>query len=155
VGYETLFRLEYDTHLWGLWERTAKVTNREPGNRHRDGDGRVPVASAALENVETRYVRGIHGGLPNIPDVYEDVFRWLAGRNPTLPDSPEGVLSQHLAANETTSQAPALDGSDKAAPFSDDPGLWNLQAPDTERLRQLEADLDAGNLPEFQRLHWL
>jgi hypothetical protein len=30
-----------------------------------------------LENVAIRYVRAIHGGLPNVPMVYEDVFRWL------------------------------------------------------------------------------
>jgi pimeloyl-ACP methyl ester carboxylesterase len=155
VGYQTLFRLEYDSQFFGLWERMVKVTGREPGNRHRDGDGRVPVASAVLENVETRYVRGVHGGLTNIPAVYEDVFRWLNGQVPALPDSPEGALAQHLGPGAGESDAPALDGTDKAAPFGDDPGLWDIAGPDAARLKQIQLDLDAGRFPEFQHLHWL
>lgn len=155
VGYQTLFRLEYDSRFFGLWEKMIKVTGLEPGDRHRDGDGRVPVASAVLENVTTRYVRGVHGGLTNIPAVYKDVFRWLHGEALALPDSPEGALSQHLAPGDGESVAPSLDGTYKTLPFSDDPGLWDLVGPDTARLRQLQADLDAGKVPEFQRLHWL
>lgn len=155
VGYKTLFRLEYDSGFLGLWERMAKVTDREQGNRHRDGDGRVPVASALLNYVAARYVRGVHGGLTNIPAVYNDVFRWLNNEEPTLADSPEGALAQHLAHGDGESTAPNLDGSARAQPFSDDPGLWDLAAPDTKRLQQLNADLDAGKIPEFQHLRWL
>jgi pimeloyl-ACP methyl ester carboxylesterase len=155
VGYKTLFRLEYDSQFFGLWEKMVKVTDRRPGDRHRDGDGRVPVASALLYDVNARYVRGVHGGLTNIPAVYEDIFRWLNEEEPELPDSPEGALSQHLAPGDGESVAPSLDGSDKALPFTDDPGLWNLAGPDAARLQQLQADLDAGKIHEFQHVRWL
>lgn len=155
VGYKTLFRLEYHSQFFGLWTDMDKVTEREAGNPHRDGDGRVPVASAVLENVQVRYVRGVHGGLTNIPAVYEDVFRWLNGKAPALPDSPEGALAQHLAPGSGESVAPSLDGTDKASPFSDDPGVWDPAEPDPARLAQLRADLEAGKLPEFQHLRWL
>ncbi len=155
VGYQTLFRLEHDSSFFGLWEKMAKITERAPGNRHRDGDGRVPVASAVLENVTARYVRGIHGGLTNIPAVYKDVFCWLKGTKLLLPDSPEGALSQHLAPGDSESLAPNLDGTAKAQPFSDDPGLWHLIGPNASRLQQLKADLDAGKIPEFQHVRWL
>lgn len=155
VGYKTLFRLEYDPQFFGLWEKTVKITERRPGERHRDGDGRVPIASALLEHVTTRYVRGVHGGLTNIPAVYEDVFRWLNEKEPALPDSPDGALSQHLAPGDGESSAPSLDGTDKTFPFSDDPGLWMLSGPDAGRLKQLQADLDAGRIPDFQHLRLL
>lgn len=155
VGYQTLFRLEYDSGFLGLWEKMVKVTNRVPGNRHRDGDGRVPVASARLEYVAVRYVRGVHHGLTNIPAVYDDTFRWLNEEEPELSDSPEGALSQHLAPGDSESIAPNLDGTAKAQPFSDDPGLWDLVSPDALRLQQLKADLDAGKIPEFQHVRWL
>lgn len=155
VGYQTLFRLEYDSMFFGLWEKTAKITGREPGNRHRDGDGRVPVASAVLDHVEARYVRGVHGGLTNIPAVYDDVFRWLKEKEVQLSDSPEAALSQHLAPGDSESLAPNLDGTAKAQPFSDDPGLWHLAGPDAARLQQLKTDLDAGQIPEFQYVRLL
>lgn len=155
VGYQTLFRLEYDSRFFGLWEKMVKVTERRPGDRHREGDGRVPVASALLEYVEARYVRGVHGGLTNIPAVYEDVFHWLNDEKLRLPDSPQGALAQHLAPGEGESVAPGLDGTDKTLPFSDDPGVWDLAEPDPARLKLLQDDLKADKLPEFQRLHWL
>lgn len=155
VGYQTLFRLEYDSQFFGLWEKTVKVTERRPGDRHRDGDGRVPVASALLENVTARYVRGVHGGLTNIPAVYNDVFRWLKNEEPMLPNSPEGALSQHLAPEDNESIAPNLDGTATVSRFDDDPGLWNLVGPDSARLQQLIGNLNAGKLPEFQHVRWL
>ena len=51
VGHKTLFRLEYDSRFFGLWEKMVKVTKRQPGNPHRDGDGRLPVASARSSTV--------------------------------------------------------------------------------------------------------
>jgi len=80
VGYKTLFRLEYRRGMLGLWENMAKEFDRIPGNPHREGDGRVPLVSAELPYVgETRYVRGVHGSLTNIPAVYEDAFLFLNG----------------------------------------------------------------------------
>lgn len=155
VGYKTLFRLEYDRRFFGLWDKTTKVTDRVPGSRHRDGDGRVPVASAQLEHVATRYVRGVHGGLTNIEAVYTDVFRWLNGETPKLPDDPAVALAGHLAADAGGSVAPELDGTQRADPFGDDAGLWDGATPDAVRLRQLEADLEAGKIPQFQRVRLL
>ena len=54
-----------------------KITVRFPGDPNRDGDGRVPLASAILRRIRMRYVQGVHGSLTNIPAVYSDVFRWL------------------------------------------------------------------------------
>ena len=51
VGYKTLFRLAYAPCFLGLWETTEKVFQREGSDPHREGDGRVPLASALLENV--------------------------------------------------------------------------------------------------------
>jgi pimeloyl-ACP methyl ester carboxylesterase len=74
VGQETLFRLEFDKALWGLWKRTKKITERVRCDPNRDGDGSVPLASAQLEDVTMRYVKGQHGGLPNIPAVAQDIL---------------------------------------------------------------------------------
>ena len=70
VGYKTLFRVEFKKEFWGLWEHTIKEMDRIRGNPDREGDGRVPLSSAALENVPLRFVKGVHGGLANIPAVY-------------------------------------------------------------------------------------
>ena len=34
VGYQTLFRLEFESQFFGLWEKMVKVTERRPGDRH-------------------------------------------------------------------------------------------------------------------------
>jgi len=152
VGYQTLFRLAYRQGF--LWETTDKIVHRVLNDPHRDGDGRVPLASARLENVgETRYVYGVHGGLTNIPAVYEDVFRCLKDEPMQLPRSVAGALSGHLA-EPTTSKAPHLDGS-AAVAAGDDPGLWQIDKPSAERMRELEALLAADQLPGFARLHLL
>jgi pimeloyl-ACP methyl ester carboxylesterase len=58
VGFKTLFRIANDYQFFGLWEHMTKVTERIPGNPHQEGDGSVPLASAALEYVgEIHYVR--------------------------------------------------------------------------------------------------
>jgi pimeloyl-ACP methyl ester carboxylesterase len=149
VGYRTLFRLAYRSGFFGLWQHAVKEQSRVPGDPHREGDGRVPLASAALENVTIRYVRAVHGGLPNVPAVYEDVFRWLNNEPLQLPDTAEGALSGHLAAGAGESESPHLDGSGRAAPFDDDSGLWAVEEPEPDRLRGLEARLEAEQLPEF------
>jgi len=153
VGYKTLFRLAPASRLLGLWETIEKITDRVPGDPHRDGDGRVPLASAALEYVAIRYVRGVHGGLPNIPAVYADVFRWLNGKGLQLPDLPEGALGSHLGSDATESDAPQLDGS--AAAIGDDPALWQPGQPDAAAFASLEARLDSGQMPEFTRVRLL
>lgn len=148
VGKKSLFRLAKEERFFGLWERMDKVTNRREGDPHRDGDGRVPVASAALEDVTIRYVEGVHGGIPNIPSVYQDVFRWLGGKRLELPDSPEGALAQHLGAADD-SVSPHLDGSARRGAESDDPGYWETDPPTAEEMAALEGRLDRGELPEF------
>jgi pimeloyl-ACP methyl ester carboxylesterase len=153
VGYQTLFRLAYEPGFLGLWERAGKITHRVQDDPHRDGDGRVPLASAALENVSIHYIRGVHGGLPNIPAVYEDVLRGLKNETMQLPSSPRAALGDHLG--EEASPAPHLDSSVLAKPFSDDPGLWDMEPPPQERLSDLQADLVAERLPEFTRVRLL
>lgn len=154
AGVKTLFRLAYEPGFFGLWERTEKTTERIPGDRHRDGDGRVPVASAALENVEVRYVNGVHGGLPNIRAVYEDVFRCLRGEAMKLPSTLREALSTHLAAGDE-SEAPHLDGSSRRLPFSDDPGYWVIDSADAAHLSELNELLAQERLPEFIRVRLL
>jgi pimeloyl-ACP methyl ester carboxylesterase len=155
VGYQTLFRVAYEPQFFGLWEKMAKITSRRPGDPHREGDGRVPLASAALEDVPIRYVRGIHGGLTNIPQVYKEAFRWLRGDSLQLPDTPEGALSEHLAVEEGTSETPHLDGSVRAGPSGDDSGLWRLAEPDQQQLTELMDRLAADQMPEFNRVRLL
>jgi pimeloyl-ACP methyl ester carboxylesterase len=155
VGYQTLFRLAYKPGFLGLWERTEKTFNRVENDPHREGDGRVPLASALLENVgETRYVSGVHGGLPNVPAVYEDVFRCLRGEPMQLPKRLTGALSGHLG-EETASVAPNLDGTAAVAAGMDDPGLWQLDNPPASRMNQLKGLLETDKLPAFGRLHLL
>lgn len=150
VGFRTLFRLEFRSHL-GLWTSMKKITQIEAGNPQRMGDGRVPCASAALENIgETRYVRGVHGGLTNIPAVYEDIFRWLNEETLKLPTTPAGALSAHLSTESTvTSRTPALDGT--AAATGEDPGYLELQ-PDPAAIEAMRARVERGSCPEFQNV---
>ena len=156
VGIETLFRLQYEKHFWGLWERTAKITDRIPNDPHRDGDSTVPVASAALENVgETRYVKGEHGQLPMIPQVYEDVFRWLNGEDMQLANTPAGALAQRLSVeNEEIAQpvltAPVVNRSQ----LTGEPLYWIDDSADHDKIQQTRVDelqkqLENGQLPEF------
>jgi hypothetical protein len=144
VGYKTMFRLEFDTALWGAWERTRKVTDRIPGDPNRDGDGRVPVASAQLEDVETRYVKGVHGGLPNLPAVSQDVLAWLTGNSLQLSQTPEDALGSHLSADAPT-PAPNLDGTGASDLSSDE--FDRFQDISEERVKELVKELDAGRLP--------
>lgn len=155
VGYETLFRLTYEKRFWGLWESTQKVTKRSMGNMHRDGDGRVPVASATLENVgDTRYVKGIHGDLPMIAEVYEDVFRWLKNKSMTLPDTPQGALQGHLGGGLGANTAPSLTRITNVDEVAGDPGLWKLN-PDPQQLDALKALLEKEQLPAFNKIRLL
>lgn len=148
VGYSTLFRVAYRDHLLGLWEHMQKITDRVEGDPHRDGDGRVPLASAELENVgATRYVKGIHNGLPNIYPVHEDVFRWLNDEELELPKTAADALATHLAAPAQT-RTDHLDGTVRAV-ARDDPGYLQLEPPPSERLNELRIRLENQQLPEF------
>ena len=138
VGYKTLFRLEWARELFGLWKHAKKVTDRVLGDRHREGDGRVPRASAELDGVRVCYVRGVHGGLPNIQAVYEAVFAFLQDGRMTLPRTPEEALSGHLSVG-AASPTPTLDGTARST--GDDPGFLDLGedvATVAPRQRQLE-----------------
>jgi hypothetical protein len=151
VGYKCLFRLEYTDKLGGLWTTMKKITDRSPGDPHRDGDGRVPLASAQLSRITMRYVKGVHGGLTNIPAVYNDVFRWLRHEPMTsLPTTPEDALGGHLSAEAGGSEAPHLDGTARAT--DDDPGYWNLDAPTVRDRAQADQLIANGSVPDFNLL---
>lgn len=155
VGYETLFRLSYEKRFWGMWEHTAKETARVPGDPHRDGDGRVPVASAALDNVgNTRYVRGVHGDLPMMPEVYEDIFRWLSKEEMKLPGTPHDALGGHLGGTAPAPDAPNLTRVTAADDAAGDPGFWKPE-PDPRRLEQYKALLESEQLPAFNKIRLL
>jgi hypothetical protein len=101
-----------------------RVTTRIPADPHRDGDGRVPLASATLPGVEIRHVEGEHGRLPTIPAVYQDVFRFPRGKPMKLPRAAAEALDHsHLADAAEDTATPALSvgaiasrGEDPGAP---------------------------------------
>ncbi len=155
VGYKTLFRVAYRRGYGFLWEHMAKETRRKGSDPHRDGDGRIPLASAKLEYTgETRYVRAEHGGLPGVPAVYEDVFRFLAGERMQLPTTPQAALAGHLAAQDLLPQTPRLSGV-LANASGDDPGYLQLELPTETTIAEIERDLERDGRPEFNRLHIL
>lgn len=163
VGVKTLFRLAYEKGFLGIWEYAAKETGRIPGDPNRDGDGRVPIASAALEDVgDVRYVKGVHGELPMIPAVYNDIFRWLKGEEMKLPKTPAGALAQRLSGEPDESAAPNLTAPVRRDQLTGDPELWEVTLSESEeverqgaRLEQLEAQLAEGRLPEFIKVKLL
>jgi pimeloyl-ACP methyl ester carboxylesterase len=148
VGHGTLFRLAFAKRFFGLWERAEKQTKRVPGDRHREGDGRVPVASAQLDGVRINYVEGVHGGLPNLPVVHNAAFEFLNGGDIALPQTPAQALRRHLAA-DTTNPAPTLDGSAWIRDDAGNAGMWRLDV-DEQALNHLQAELERGGLPAFQ-----
>ncbi len=154
VGYKTLFRLAYKSRFFGAWEHADKVTDRKPGNVDREGDGRVPLASAALDWVPIRYVKGVHGDLMNVPAVQKDVFAFLGGKDLRLPSTPKGALAANLS-GDGRSSSPALNGSPEASVAGDDPGLWSDEAIEPARLEQLKADVEQGRLPGIERVRIL
>ena len=100
-------------------------------------------------------MKGVHGGLPNIPAVYSAVFRWLREEEVDLPATPHEALSGHLAPGEAESEAPHLDGTIKARQFSDDAGLWEVAGPEPGRIDEMQARLAAEQLSEFTRVRLL
>lgn len=146
VGQETLFRLEFDQAFWGLWDRTKKITDRIQCDLNREGDGRVPLASTLLEDVTMRYVKGEHGGLPNIPAVAQDVLAWLTGDKLKLAETCQGALGGHLSAADESSATPVLDGSGVISRFRE---LKDYENPTPEFKAKIEAELDAGKMPHI------
>ncbi|MDX3712265.1 lipase family alpha/beta hydrolase [Streptomyces europaeiscabiei] len=158
VGYQTLFRVAYRRRFGFLWEQMDRVTRRIPGDKHREGDGRVPLASAELEDVgEARYAHAEHGTLPTVPAVYEDVLRFLSDEPMLLPSTAQAALQGHLASEQLTSDTPALAGTHprKAGTRDDDPGYLDFTPPSAEAIAQTKEDLVHGRLPEITGLHIL
>lgn len=152
VGLKSLFRLEVKPGWLGLWTDVDRITARKPGDPNRDGDGRVPLASAQLENVTHRYVRGAHGGLHNIPSVITDMLNWIAERDLGLPDNPQDALSSHLASTEP-SVAPTLDGSGVRLPNDDSYDRYRDVPPET--VNQLCKMAERGELQDLNLLRLL
>jgi pimeloyl-ACP methyl ester carboxylesterase len=151
VGYKTVFRVEK-----GWFGRARTVTGRQQCVPGREGDGRVPLTSALLPDIETRYAKGVHGGLTNVPAVYEEVFRFLRGEPLRLPDRCAAVFEGHLAPEEAVSLTPHLDGSAlaAAAPEADDPGFLAPEPPDDDWRREQVRRYEAGELalPQLQAM---
>jgi hypothetical protein len=145
VGYKTLFRLEEATGFLGVWERMRKITDRQPGNPHRDGDGRVPLASALLDDVHTVFVRGVHSQIPNMPEVSTAVMNWFAGQPIALAETAAGALRRHLEAS-VAAAAPHLDGSVRAS--GEDPGYWREEL-SQPLVSELHTRVQQDELPEF------
>ena len=155
VGYRTLFRVAYQPRFGWAWEHMDRVTSRVPGDPDRDGDGRVPVASAALENIgETRYVRGKHGELPGIPAVWADAFNWLNGETLELPRTPAAALALRLADGAGLA-APALANVSGPSQEPDDPGYLDAAQPDETVIARIAQDLEGQRIPEFTRVRIL
>jgi pimeloyl-ACP methyl ester carboxylesterase len=155
VGYRTLFRLAYQPHFGAAWEHMDRVSSRVPGDPDREGDGRVPAASAALEDIgEIRYVRGKHGELPGIEAVWADTFRWLTGGKLELPRTPQAALALHLA-DGTGPTAPALADVTGPCREPDDPGYLDAAQPDEPAVARIQQDLASQRLPEFTRVRIL
>ena len=155
VGYKTLFRIAYRHGSKPLWKQMIKETGRRAGDPHRDGDGRVPLASASLEWVgETRYVRAEHGGLACVPAIYTDVFNFLSGDSMRLPRTPQAALTAHLAAEDLNPSTPRLSGA-ISTNTDDDPGYLWPDPPDENDIARIEQELKTGTKPEFNRLHIL
>ena len=146
VGQETLLKLEFDSALWGAWEKTRKTVERIACNINREGDGRVPLASATLEDVTMRYVKGQHGGLPNIPAVARDVVAWMCGDALRLSETCRGALGAHLSAEDDVTASPLLDVSIVSNRFRE---LPEFERPTVEFRSAIAAELDAGKMPQI------
>lgn len=146
VGLKTLFRTTYRQTSGHKWQEDV---TRDPGTAHRDGDGRVPLASARLGSIaQTRYVRVEHQRLPSDPAVTLDVCRFLRGRTMRLARTPEAVLYGHLSGTPTPAVNPLVG---RPEPLGDDPGYLEADAADTA-VTALDDALARDALPEFARL---
>lgn len=155
TGFKTLFRLAYNKRMGFLWQHMDRITTRIPHHPDRDGDGRVPLASAQLPWVgETRYINAEHGSLPNLAPVQHDVWSFLADKPLRLATSPEAAMNEHLAADQPRTSALALPQL-PARRSPDDPGYLNITGPTATTLDALEQQLEAGSLPDFMRTRLL
>ncbi|TLQ47764.1 lipase family alpha/beta hydrolase [Streptomyces marianii] len=155
TGFKTLFRLAYNKRLGMLWQHMDRITARIPHHADRDGDGRVPLASARLPwTAETRYVHGEHSSLPNLPDVQQDVWRFLNDQPMRLPTSSKAVMGEHLAVAAESISALSLP-EPPAQRAADDPGYLDITGPTAAGLAELERQLDTGNLQDFIRTRLL
>jgi pimeloyl-ACP methyl ester carboxylesterase len=152
VGYKTLFRLESNA---GSMFGVKRITSRRAGDPDRDGDGRVPLASAVLEQVAVRYIKGRHHELPMIPAVYNDAFRWLRGQEMTLPKKPESVSEPHLAPDDLKPHDLTLLPPRSTDSDPESPGYLQAEEPQSARLIDLEQQLISGGLPDFVRVRIL
>jgi pimeloyl-ACP methyl ester carboxylesterase len=152
VGYKTLFRIANRGRLTS-WMGMEKVMSRREGDPHREGDGRVPMASATLEEIgDTRYVYCQHGDLPLVPAVYTDVFLWLNNKSMSLSKKPEWALQTHLSGGDG---APSWTRVAGVSDQTEDPGYWNLAPPDPVQLEGLRARLESEQLPDFNKIRLL
>lgn len=152
VGQKTLFRLAYRPGFISSWDHMVKESKRVEDDIHREGDGSVPLASAALEYVgETRYVNGVHAGLPMLSEVYEDVFRWLNEEPMRLPDTPRQAFSQHLGLETALGDYPYLSGTVYSANESAD--YLDFSEPDRAYIAALQAQIDADQIPPIPELN--
>lgn len=143
VGYKTSFRLNLNDGPFG----GQRDNRREPGNPHRESDGTVPLVSAALENIGAmRYVKHIHMTLPNNPEVYADVFRWLRDEPLRLPQTPEEALSQHLGDAAELEAYPNLMASARRRVQTEELSPESVEPP-PEVMASLRAQIEAGQLP--------
>jgi pimeloyl-ACP methyl ester carboxylesterase len=143
VGRKTLFRLEVKPGWLGKWEDVERITSRMPGDPNREGDGRVPQASADLEKIEIRYVKGEHSSVQNLAAVVQDTIAWFTHKPLALPDSPEAALGGHLSAAEESS-APHLDGSAALSRHDDEYDRYRDFS--EARVRELVAEWQDGKL---------
>lgn len=155
VGIKTLYRLERGRGFLGIREKVEKDTKGDDDDAHRQGDGRVPRASAELENVGlTQYFQGVHGELPMIPAVYRSVFRWLREGKMDLYDTPAQAINSHLGAGDDESFKPGA--AHLVSPLAaEEIDLWNPVPPDEVRLREMDRRLEAGELQDFIRVRLL
>ncbi|GGW67690.1 hypothetical protein GCM10010381_60830 [Streptomyces xantholiticus] len=155
TGFNTLFRLAYNKRMGFLWQHMDRITTRIPHHPDRDGDGRVPLASAQLPWVgETRYINGEHGSLPNLPAVQNDVWRFLVGKPMQLSTSSAAAMGKHLAGDSPSTSALALPHP-SGQRSSEDPGYLNITGPTAAELAALEQQLESGRLPDFIRTRLL
>ncbi|MGW2785909.1 esterase/lipase family protein [Streptomyces populi] len=155
TGYKTLFRLAYNRRLGLLWHHMERTTKRTPHFPNGDSDGRVPLASAMLPFVgETRFTHTEHGKLTDETSIQNDVWNALTGGRLRLATTSASALDGHLSEDGASSHALAIPQLPEPR-SADDPGYLDFDPPNQERLQQLEKDLAAGDLPDFQRLRLL
>ncbi len=151
VGVETIYRVNVVPGVIS-GTRTEIVKDSVQGNLHRQGDGSVIVASAKLEDVEIRYVKGEHQSLPSMPEVYQDVFRFLLDEPLQLSTSMQAALQGHLAPGSGDAIRPAAPGHDDKFNLNQ---RWSIDAPTDEEWEWLESLLDEGRLPHLERARLL